>query len=356
MSIVERPRHEKRNPDYAVDIEEIVAKVILSYEDTTTKTSTLFDVTYEPTWKQPPDAIVRYTSPKHQVVLENSWTRVAGHCQNTGISIDAAGLNHVVAHTAFKTPDSIKSLRVNSPWPYPTYAEINSYESDGTTVVGEPIPLYVPARGSTPDIMIVEKLKDDILNDAVYLQLEHYWFKDGEPLNVMYQNSSDDGFLLPVPGKDPRNQLPYYGSVSIDAYNFVDKYGMIAMLAGGVADIAAPFATQASVLGQSGGVAQLANQYGVDIMQVAGILGMGMYFEWIDETSLIEHLIPAIGAGFADKAAGWAIGQLPEKYTEAASLLGGRITAGGIAAAGIGAASLLLYLQMMDDIALHVEL
>jgi hypothetical protein len=162
--------------------------------------------------------------------------------------------------------------------------------------------------------------------------------------------------VLAFPGKDPRNGTPYFGSVSIDAYNFVDRYGMIAMLAGGVADIAAPFSQQASVLTQAGGVKQLAGKYGVDVLQVAGVLGMGMYFEWIDENSLIEHLIPAIGAGFADKAAGWAIGQLPDKYTEAVSIMGGRISGGDIAAAGVGAASLMLYLQMMDDIALHVEI
>jgi hypothetical protein len=356
MSIVERPRYEKRKPDYAVDITEVVAEVILGYDDSTEKESTLLDVTYEPTWKQPPDVVVRYTAPKHEVALENSWTRKAGHAQNTGISIDAAGINHLMSRTSYASPRSIAAVRINSPWPYPTYGEIKSFEDDLSTEVGDVLPFYVPARGSTPDIDVVAKIEDDLLNDAAYLSVEHYWFKAGEPLNVMYQNSSDDGVIIPFPGLDPRNSVPYFGSISIDSYNFVDRYGMIAMLAGGVADIAAPFATQAGVLGQSGGVKGLAQKYGVDALQVAGILGMGMYFEWIDEDSLVEHLLPAMGAGFADKAAGWAIGQLPEKYTEAASLLGGRISAGDVASAGVGAASLLLYLQMLDDIALHVEM
>lgn len=355
MSMQLHPRHDKRLPPYAIDFTEIKATVTLGYDDTTPKTSDLFDITYEPTWKQPPDAVVRYTAPAFEDSLENSWTRKGGHCQNTGISIDALGLNYVKSRTGYKAPDSIKSVKLTSPWPYPTYAEVKCLESDYSTEVGEVIPTWVPAGGTTRDIDIVDKVRQDILNDADYVVIDHYWFRDGDPLNVLLQNSSDDGFILPFPGLDPRNGRPFFGSVAVDSYNFVDKYGLMAMLLGAGADLASSFAQSASVLQQSTGVKAIARRYGIDALQVAGLLGMGMYFEWIDENNLIEQLVPALATGVADDIAGWAVGQLPDKYTSAVSMLGGRITAGDIVGAGASAAALMLYLQMMDDVALHVE-
>jgi hypothetical protein len=255
----------------------------------------------------------------------------------------------------FKAPDSINSLKVTSPWPYPTYAEIKSYKSDKSTEVGELLPIVCPAYGSTKDIDVVDKVKSDLLNDADYIAVEHYWYKAGETLNVMYQNADDDGFVLRFPGKDPRNGSPFFGAVSIDSYNFVDRYGLMAMLMGGGMDLAGSFANEAGILGKSPGVRGIAERYGIDALQVGGILALGLHFEWIDEDSLLEQLVPAMAVGLADKAAGWAVGQLPDKYTNAVALLGGRISAGDIAAAGASGAALLLYLQMMDDIALHVE-
>jgi hypothetical protein len=356
MSIVERPRYDKKNPKYAIDITEVVCQVIANYDVSSTPTSsTLFDLTYEPDWKQPPDALVRYTIADYEEVLENSWSREGCNLTKASLTIDSDGLNYVMSRTMFKAPDSVKSIKVTNPWPYPTYYEVKSWQTDGSTEVGEIIAGWCSPGGTSGDIDVVDKIKADLLNSAEYVGVEHYWFRSGDPLNVMLQNSDDDGFVLPYAGKDPRNGKPFFGAVGIDSYNFIEKYGLLAIAAGGVADLAGAFANETGILQATPGVRGLANKYGIDITQVAAILGMGMYFEWIDEDALLEHLIPALAAGFADKAVGWAVQQMPDKYTQSISLLGGRISAGDIAGAGAGAAAMLLYLRMMDDVALHVE-
>jgi hypothetical protein len=353
-SIVERPRYDKRLPPYAVDITEVVSKLTLGYQEGGAQTSDFFDITYEPDWKQPPDVLVRYTVPEDEESLENSWVRNQGNVSNAGVTMDDV-IDSLMSTTAYNAPDSIKSVKVTSPWPYPTYFEIKSYESDLATEVGEKIPGWVYAGSTTGDIDVVGKVKDDLLNGAVYLAVEHYWYRKDDPLNVMYQNGDADGVIIPFPGKDPRNQKPFFGAVSIDSYNFVDRYGLIAAMTGGLTDLAGSFAQQAGILQQTSGVRGLAKRYGIDAIQVGAILGMGMYFEWIDENSMMEHLIPSLAAGFADEAAGWAVNQLPDKYTKAIIVLGGQMSTGDVLGAGTSAAALLLYLRMMDDVALHVE-
>lgn len=358
MSLKVNPSTERRNPEYGIAIEEIVAGLELGYTDTTAKTATIFEDTYEPDWRQNPDLIVRFTQAEHKKnYAASNWDRngVVLQDDTTPVAIDANGLDHLRSYIGYKAPESIRSVKVTNPWPWDAYVTVQALESDFSTEVIDPLVAICGPR-NTLAVDVVDFVDEaEIQGDLSYLNVNHYWYHEDYADNVLSQISTNDGFTLPTPDTDPRTMQPFYGAIAIDGYNILDKYG--GLLAGGEALLAmsSQFMAERNAFEALGAVKGLARNYGVGVPSAATMLGLQSYMGWADETKILEQLVPSLAVALSPIASNWLIDQLPDKYMNTLNAATG-MAAKGIAAGVATGATAYMMMRTMDDIAIHCEI
>lgn len=356
MSIKVNPTRERKNPEYGVAIEEIVAGMELGYTDTTAKTSTIFEVSEEPDWRQNPDFLARFLGPEYETNFPaTDWTKKGPEFQDTGISIDAAGIDTLKAYVGYKAPESIRSIKFTNPWPWVNYCEVIALKADYSTLVLEALLGLIPPYG-TLTIDIVDYLKAAALvGDLEYISAEQYWYHEDHANNVIVQNDSNDGFLLATPETDPKYNQPFFGAIGIDGYNILDKYGGLFAAGEGLLAMSTQFMAERNAFEALGATRGLAKSFGVGVPSAATMLGLQSYMGWADETKILDSLIPALGVGLSPIASNWALSQLPDKYFDTLNAATGMAAKGIVAGASVGATAYFM-MRTMDDIAYHVEI
>jgi hypothetical protein len=320
----------------------------LSYEDTTTKTETLVDETYDPEWKAPPDAKVKLMFSGIDKNLANSWIRNGSEFSKGTVNIDPDGINSLSWLVFYKNARSTQGVKVFNPFPWPARLVVRHMNEALDTVVGSTVTFVVPSFGQLEcDISAINIANYQL--GAVYLYIGVTLYDATLPFNEILINDASDGFFLPFPMTE-EDGIPVGPTITIDSYNVIDQYGlMIAGVAGALTGVTEIYAAlnEASVL------KELAAAAGVGVASLAGIIVLGIYNNWLDLDDVMRLLLPSLGTALTPIASTALLNTLPQKYT---GMTSGLLSL-GIGGAGVAAelASAWVLINMIDDIQIVVD-
>jgi hypothetical protein len=343
MAMQAKPRYPVTEPYYGVDWETIASTLTLAYTDTTGKTSKIIDQTLDVSeWTEPPDCKIGLVFPELNANLDNSWVRTGSEFKNTGVSIDADGIDQIYWRVFIKNPWSIRGVKWYNPFGYTCRARLVGFNAALDTEVGDELLFYVAKKSGLEygSSQYVKSLKAD---GAVYLCLEFHIFHEDIADNNIEQLSTNDGFMLGFPDIEPKTQIPWGPSVSVDSYNLIDRYGKVGASIAGLTQGAM---TARTALENASTIQAMAQTSGVPAATIAGVFALGLSCGWVDLADVLDYIVPASMVALPPAAASFMLARLPNKYYQ---LLGA-----GAGALGAGGAAYLL-LQMIDDITVSVE-
>jgi hypothetical protein len=335
---------------FNVPITEISAELTLSYTDTVTpKTEVIMDDAvnaFTTNWKAPADAGVDLVFGGLTKNLSNSWVRNGAEFSKAGLTITS--IQRLDMQVFFKQPQSIQAVRIVNPFPYPIEVVIRNFATDKTTVVGSTMMAVCPPR----DILDLDTSQLTVQGqalDAVYMCVGYSLFVSTLANNTIVINDDEDGFFLPLAAVT-RDGVPMGPSVTIDAYNLIDEYGLgVAAVAGMFTGVELAYAA----LSNSSPLKSMAMSAGVGVGSLAGIIVLGIYEGWLDMDDVTRLVLPALGTALAPMAGQALLSGLAGKYTG----LAGNVVSMGIGGAAIAgeAASAWVLITMIDNITIYID-
>jgi hypothetical protein len=340
--ITVKPRYPRREAEYAVEIEEIVSRVIFDYDNDggNVGDTTLVTDTKAPSWGEPPDLFFMLAFPTFKANLDNTWVREGSTFSKSGETV--ADVNTVRWEVLVDSPKSIKSCKVYNPFGYTMRFELWAAASDKSDSSQLGLWYVQPNRGIQFDC--VQMIEELVADGDVYLKAKCYLYDEDITDNYIIVDSTAETWTIGFPDADPKYGVPIGPSIMFDLLNVIDRYGITITA---ISAISSAVATQVSALESNPQLGTIASSLGVSAASLAGTLGLGLAYNWLTFADIQEFVIPAI-ASVSTAAVG---AYMSNRYSS--KFLGPL----GAAVAGIGnAGAVMAILAMIDDMKISLEM
>jgi hypothetical protein len=327
--------------EYAYEIDEVYTNFVVDYDNDggPVGDSSIMSDTYVPNWVEPPDLHFILGFPRYKQNLDNSWSREGSGFAKSGETI--AAVNSVRWEVLIHDPWSVRQAKIFNPFGYTLRVDVWSCDSAKAESTQMMLLYIQPQRSVEVDLA---QLIEEIRNDGdEYLKFECWIYDEAITDNYILVDSTNEIFYLGFPDTDPKYGIPIGPSIALDVYNVIDRYGLAIA---GIAGVSQAVAMQVGALKADSSIGKIASGMGISVATLAGILGLGLGYNWITYADMQEFVLPAV-MGLGSAALGtYMVNRMPNKYLGLA----------GTALAGTGnAATAMVIMMMIDDMRFVAE-
>lgn len=340
--ITVKPRYPSREAEYAIEIEEIVTRFILDYDNDGGPVGDviLMTDTKAPSWGEPPDLFFILAFPTFKAQLQNSWVREGSTFSKSGETV--ADVTTVRWEVLIDSPRSIRSCKAFNPFGYTMRFELWAAGSDKSDSSQLGLWYIQPNKGIQFDC--VQMIEELVADGDTYLKAKAYLYDENITDNYIIVDSTNETWTLGFPDADPKYGVPIGPSIMFDTYNCIDRYGLTLTA---ISALSSAVATQVTALESNPTLGRIAQSLGVSVVSLAGTLGLGLAYNWLTFADIQEFVIPAIASLGSAAVGAYMSSRMSNKFL---GPLGGAI-------AGIGnAGATFAILAMIDDMRISLEI